>query len=68
MSYKLWFISENSDPIGVFENFNQANDEFYFLKENNPKLNYNLYSLGIIELEKYTNELNLAEAKGLLIK
>ena len=61
---KVWFISENGEIINFFENGEQANEERFYLKEENPFDKYNLYELSISELNDYPEEKEFATMLG----
>lgn len=66
MSNKLWFISEESEVIGVFDDHEVAREELFYLKEDNPTGRYRVYGFTEAELENYSDEYDLAQSEGYL--
>jgi hypothetical protein len=67
MSRKLWFISEDDDLVGVFDDHEIAREELFYLNEDNPISKYKLYGLTPDELENYSDEYELAKYEGYVI-
>ena len=66
MSEKLWFISEESDVIAVFDDHEVAREELFYLKEDDPTGTFKVYGLTLSELENYSDEYDLALSEGLI--
>lgn len=66
MSMKLWFISEDDEVIRVYDDYDQANEELFYLKEENPEGRYKGYGLLITDLGNYDEELELAISEGFI--
>ena len=66
MSDKLWFISEESDVIAVFDDHEVAREELFYLKEDDPTGTFKVYGLTFSELENYSDEYDLAISEGLI--
>ncbi len=62
----LWFISENGEAICVFSDRDRAQEERFYLKEENPLEKYKLYDIPIDELSEYPDELALALQEDLV--
>lgn len=60
----LWFISENGEPISVFSDREQALEESFYLKEENPLERFDIYELSREDLEEYSEEWELARYSG----
>lgn len=66
MSNTLWFISEESEIIEVFDDRDASQEELYYLKEDNPRGLYKFYTLNLVDLENYLDEYDLAENAGFI--
>ena len=68
MGEKLWFISEDNEPVAVFDSKVQAVDEKASLANDNEDADYRVYSLTIEDLEEnsgdYEEEYDLALQEG----
>lgn len=64
MSQKLWFISEDSDVIAVFDDHEIAREELFYLREDDPTGTFKVYGLSLAELENYSDEYDLASSEG----
>jgi len=62
----LWFISENGEIISVFSDKDRAEEERFFLKEENPLEKYKLYEIPMDELEEFPDENDFALQAGYL--
>lgn len=67
MSDKLWFISENSELIRVYDDSDIAREELFYLKMDNPTEKFRIYGLLKVELDDYDDERDFASSEGLLI-
>ena len=54
----LWFIAENGEPISVFSDRERAQEERFYLKEENPLEKYKIYDIPIDELSEYPKNWN----------
>jgi hypothetical protein len=64
MSEKLWFISEDSDVIAVFDDHEVAREELFYLKEDDPTGKFKVYGLTLSEF--YSDEYDLAISEGMV--
>ena len=64
MSEKLWFISEERDVIAVFDDYESAQEELFYLTEEDPLGHFKVYGLLLVELENYSDEYDLAFSQG----
>lgn len=64
MSRKLWFISEDDELVGVFDDHENAREELFYLRDADPFSKFKLYGLTADELENYSNEYELAKFEG----
>jgi hypothetical protein len=62
----LWFISENGELINVFSDRDRAQEERFYLKEENPLEKYKLYEIPVDELEEFPDEYDFALQSGYL--
>ncbi len=63
---KLYFIEENEEIVGVYEDHDLALEEAEFMKEDNPLDRFRLYSLTMYELENYPEAYDYAHDAGIL--
>lgn len=66
MSEKLWFISEENEVVEVFDDRDAAQEELFYLKEDNPRGAYKFYALSLSDLDNYLDEYDLAESAGFI--
>ena len=66
MTSKIWFLEQNDEIVGAYEDQEIAAEERIYLREENPVDKVNMYSLGLWELKNYPDEYEFAEEQGLL--
>ena len=66
MVQKLYFIEENEELVGVYEDHDDALEEAEYLKEDNPLDHFRLFSLTMNELENYPDAYDYACDSGIL--
>ncbi len=66
MVQKLYFIEENEELVGVYEDHEYAREEAVFLKEDHPLDHFRLFSLTVSELDNYPEAYDYACDAGML--
>jgi len=66
MVQKLYFIEENEEIVGVYEDHENAREEAEYLREDHPLDHFRLYSLTLNELENYPDAYDYACDAGIL--
>ena len=66
MVQKLYFIEENEEIVGVYEDHEDAREEAVYLKEDHPLDHFRLYSLTTNELDNYPDAYDYACDSGLV--
>ena len=66
MVQKLYFIEENEEIVGVYEDHEDAQEQAVYLKEDNPLDHFRLFSLTMNELVNYPDAYDYASDAGIL--
>ena len=66
MFSKLWFLIQNDEIVGAFDDKDIAIEERVYLEEENPLERVTLHALGVAELSNYPDEFDYARERGFL--
>ena len=66
MVQKLYFVEENQEIVGVYEDHDLAREEAEYMKEDHPLDHFRLFSLTMFELENYPEAYDYASDAGIL--
>jgi hypothetical protein len=66
MINKLWFLIQNDEIVGAYDDKDIAIEERIYLKEENPLDRVTMHALGIAELSDYPDEYDYAKERGFL--
>ena len=68
MAKKLWFIAVNNEVTNVYDDPEVAQDELFYMREDNLTDTFKIYCLLDSDLDSYDDELAIAESENFIKK